>query len=214
MKILCMGDSITAGIGGTVGNGYPDVMARILGKRHKDLTVINEGRPGDSTKDYFNYLETSMGTIENLSEIIGWFKPQISYDVIILMIGTNDCRTDNWVETEDSLRYIQEIVNMVFPWVKAKDDIILSSLIPLADPMPEKIVGGAHEWYQGKVEKELNPGIKAISEKMGLRYFDMYSVFKDGLQDGKDLYDGIHPYNKGYRLMGEAFARFLEEYFF
>jgi len=214
MKILCMGDSITAGIGGTVGNGYPDVMARILGKRHKDLTVINEGRLGDSTKDYFNYLKTSMGTIENLSEIIGWFKPQISYDVIILMIGTNDCRTDNWVETEDSLRYIQEIVNMVFPWVKAKDDIVLSSLIPLADPMPEKIVGGAHEWYQGKVEKELNPGIKAISEKMGLRYFDMYSVFKDGLQDGKDLYDGIHPYNKGYRLMGEAFARFLEEYFF
>lgn len=213
MKILCIGDSITAGIGGTVGNAYPDVMLRIMEKKTGQVTVINEGRPGDSTKDYHNYLKTTKETISNLEEIIAWFKPEVSYDVIIIMIGSNDCRTDNWVETKDSLIFIKGIIEMSRSWVDDEDEIVLSSLIPLADPMPPRIVGGAHRWYQERIEKELNPGIREIAKKGGHSFIDMHGIFTQGLEEGWELYDGIHPYNEGYKLMGEAFAGFLIERF-
>ena len=53
MKILCFGDSITAGIGGTVGNSYPDIMLRDLKKKGIKAEIVNNGRPGDSTKDFY-----------------------------------------------------------------------------------------------------------------------------------------------------------------
>lgn len=209
LRILCIGDSITAGIGGTVGNSYPDVLLDRMSKKFDSVTVINEGRPGDSTRDYYNYLKNTTGTVNNLEEIIGWFKPEIAYDVITIMLGANDCRTDNWVETEESLNFLEGIIEMVRPWVQKEKDIIMCSNLKLADPMPPRIVGGAHKWYQNRIEEELNPGIKALSEKMGLGFFDMYGVFKKGLDNGLELYDGIHPYNEGYRLMGEAISKHL-----
>ena len=116
MKILCLGDSISAGIGGTSGNSYPDIMRRKLKKKGIKAEVINNGRPGDSTRDFYEFLEISSNTVSNFSKLIPWFKPQLRYDLIILMLGTNDCRTDNWVESEDSICfYVCQSQHIPFP---------------------------------------------------------------------------------------------------
>ena len=213
MKILCLGDSITAGIGGTVGNSYPDIMCKKLKREGIKIEVINNGRPGDSTKDFYNFLKISTNTISNYSELIPWFKPLLQYDLVIIMIGTNDCRTDNWVETEDSLNYLSRIIDKACLWVKSNKKIILSTIIPLADPMPLKIVGGAHKWEQDRIEEELNPGIRELAKERRVSFFDMYVPFKEEILSGKELYDGIHPYNKGYRFMGELMAGYIMKRF-
>jgi len=41
--IVCLGDSITAGVGATDGHGYPEVLAARLG-----VAVIDDGVPGDT----------------------------------------------------------------------------------------------------------------------------------------------------------------------
>jgi len=188
MKILCLGDSITAGIGGTVGKSYPDIMYIKLKKKGIKTEVINNGRPGDSTKDFFNYL---------------------CYDLVIIMLGTNDCRSDNWVDSEDSIKYLEKIIDFVYQWVNEKKHILISTIIPLSDPMPPKIVGGAHKWKQNRIEKELNPAIKDLARKKKISFFDMYKPFKKEITSGKELYDGIHPYNKGYKFMGNQMAEYI-----
>jgi lysophospholipase L1-like esterase len=209
MKILCLGDSITAGIGGTAGRSYPDIMYNKLKREGIKTEIINSGRPGDSTLDFFNYLETTVNTINNLNELIPWFKPMICYDLVLIMLGTNDCRTDNWVETEDSLKYLGRIIDQVNIWTRSKKKIIISTIIPLADPMPPKIVGGAHKWEQDRIVNEINPGIRKLARKKGISFFDMYSLFKKEISSGKELYDGIHPYNSGYRFMGNQMADYI-----
>lgn len=209
MKILCLGDSITAGIGGTVGRSYPDIMCRKLKREGVKAEVINNGRPGDSTKDFYDFLNLSINIVNNYSELIPWFKPILYYDLVIIMLGTNDCRTDNWVETEDSLDYLSMIIDKAELWVDLNKQIIISTIIPLADPMPLKIVGGAHKWEQERIEKELNPGIRKLARKKRVSFFNMHEPFKKEVLLGSELYDGIHPYNKGYRFMGELMAGFI-----
>jgi len=44
--IVCLGDSITAGVGASAGHGYAEVLAERLGRE-----VINDGVPGDTAAD-------------------------------------------------------------------------------------------------------------------------------------------------------------------
>jgi acyl-CoA thioesterase I len=44
--IVCLGDSITAGVGASAGHGFPEVLAARLGRE-----VINDGVPGDTAAD-------------------------------------------------------------------------------------------------------------------------------------------------------------------
>jgi lysophospholipase L1-like esterase len=44
--IVCLGDSITAGVGASPGRGFPEVLAERLGRE-----VINDGVPGDTAAD-------------------------------------------------------------------------------------------------------------------------------------------------------------------
>ena len=213
MKILCLGDSISAGIGGTSGNSYPDIMCRKLKKKGIKAEVINNGRPGDSTRDFYEFLELSSNTVSNFSKLIPWFKPQLCYDLIILMLGTNDCRTDNWVESEDSIGFLSKTIDLITSWVKSRKHIIICTIIPLADPMPKKIVGGAHNWKQDKIEEELNPGIKVLANKKRVSYFDVHTQFQEEIDSGMDLYDGIHPYNNGYRFIGNLIAEYIVKRF-
>src|SRR5258708_2380925 len=44
--VVCLGDSITAGVGASPGRGFPEVLAERLGRE-----VINDGVPGDTAAD-------------------------------------------------------------------------------------------------------------------------------------------------------------------
>jgi acyl-CoA thioesterase-1 len=46
VAVVCLGDSITAGVGATEGHSYPEVLAARLGRE-----VINDGVPGDTAAD-------------------------------------------------------------------------------------------------------------------------------------------------------------------
>ena len=69
--IICLGDSLTQGIGATPGHDYPSLLAKALGMR-----VINAGVDGDETEDVLKRLD----------------KDVFSKDpkMVILLIGGND----------------------------------------------------------------------------------------------------------------------------
>lgn len=203
--LLCVGDSLTYGTGSTPGNTYPEALQRYLSDRVPDIQVVGDGKPGFSTKDYCGYLQW----LDSFSAV----KP-VYYDAVVILLGCNDCRMDNWVKTSESIVYLCRIADFFLPFLKGNPQgVFLCSTLPLADPMPADIVGGLHPWRQSKVENEINPGIKDLTDTRGFGYVDLYSVFETGLDEGLSLYDGIHPFDNGYQLIAETIGRAVEEVF-
>jgi lysophospholipase L1-like esterase len=86
-RIACVGDSITAGVGGGVVTPYPG----LLQMAHPEWEVRNYGHSGDRVAD----------VAKRLPEILDW-KP----DVVTLMIGTNDERDGLKVDAFHTRLYI------------------------------------------------------------------------------------------------------------
>jgi lysophospholipase L1-like esterase len=92
VRVACVGDSITygAGVENHESNNYPAVLGRLLGPKFEVRNFGFNGatllRKGD--KPYWNELEF---------DLVTEFDPQ----VIVLMLGTNDTKPQNWKHGEE-----------------------------------------------------------------------------------------------------------------
>jgi acyl-CoA thioesterase-1 len=82
--IVCLGDSITAGVGAADGHGYPEVLAARLG-----VAVINDGVPGD----------TAAGGLARLPQVLA----QDPWLVIVELGGNDILRQVPAESTEEAL---------------------------------------------------------------------------------------------------------------
>jgi lysophospholipase L1-like esterase len=85
--IVCLGDSITAGVGAEPGHAYPDVLAARLG-----VPVINAGVPGDTTE----------GALARLDQVLA----EDPWLVIVELGGNDRLRQVPPERTEAALRTI------------------------------------------------------------------------------------------------------------
>lgn len=91
-RIVCLGDSITAGYGLEPELAYPSLLESLLEERGRTVTVVNAGVSGD----------TSAGGLRRL----GWIMQQ-QIDVLIVALGANDALRGQPVDaTEENLRQI------------------------------------------------------------------------------------------------------------
>ncbi|HLI82496.1 MAG TPA: arylesterase [Bryobacteraceae bacterium] len=74
-RIVCFGDSLTAGYGLDPGQSYPDLLQRELDRRGYHYQVVNRGESGDTTQDGLGRLSSVLNQ-----------HPQI----VILEFGAND----------------------------------------------------------------------------------------------------------------------------
>lgn len=85
--IVCLGDSITAGVGASPGEAYPDLLARRLGAE-----VVNAGVPGDTAAD-------GLARLDEVLEADPW--------LVVVELGGNDIlRRVPPEQTEAALRSI------------------------------------------------------------------------------------------------------------
>ncbi len=85
IRVSCVGDSITAGVGATSGNSYPSQLGRLLGSGYNVGNFGHSGATLLSTGDT-PYIKTSEYTNA------GSFNPNI----VVIMLGTNDSKDANW----------------------------------------------------------------------------------------------------------------------
>jgi len=90
--IVCLGDSLTLGVGASPGHDYPSFLSKTLG-----VKVINAGVDGDETSDALKRLDTDV-----LSK-----KPK----VVIILLGGNDF-FDN-VPFDEAFKNLDQIVKRV-----------------------------------------------------------------------------------------------------
>ncbi len=183
--VLCFGDSNThgtipmptlEGLGRFGHEGrWPSVMAADLGPGYE---VIAEGHPGRTTVLDDPMEGEHRSGIRVLPSLLASHTP---LDIVILKLGTNDLKNCFHVSAADIAFFLDRLVRVVQGF-----DAGIRVLVVAPPPIVE--VGCLAEMFAGAAAKSqrLAPAIKAMTERLGVGFFDAGTVI------GVSPVDGIH----------------------
>lgn len=193
IRVTCVGDSITEGIGGSPGKSYPSQMQEILGD---GFSVYNAGVSGtnilSSPNTFYPYWWTDQyGKGKE-------FQPEI----VIMMLGTNDATDGNWKGAnipnvreafkKDYRRLIQEYKSLT------SSPYIYIALPPTPFDTDEN--------RKQTLANEVIPALKELAAEENTGVIDMHT-FTAGHPNW--FGDGLHPNDQGYGYMAAEFARYV-----
>jgi len=201
IRIACVGDSLTEGIGATGWQNddytysYPQQLNNILGSEYK---VGNFGK-GSS---YVYYYE---GRTESL-----WYPNTVQYslsnqfdaDIVIILLGTNDARVMN--NLADSNAFKTEFAKIVEHYLdhESKPRVYIASSITMAayDKHKEELL-----------KKYILPMQQEVAWELGCEYIDLYNGLYEYFISGEGLAsDNLHPNNDGYLKIAQYIAQSLD----
>lgn len=194
VKVACAGDSITFGAaieGGRHTYSYPAQLAEKLGEGY---SVSNFGKSGyciskASDKSYWKTTE--------YKDFL-----RMKADIVVIMFGTNDMRTDRWdgsevtggVALKDS--YVDDYCALVESYRNENPETQVYIMIPPALNTAE----GADRPRE-RMPEEVIPRIKEVAEKTGATLIDLYPLF----ENKENLFaDTLHPNNEGAQIIANT----------
>lgn len=186
VKVACIGDSITQGAGAAAGKSYPSQLQELLGDKWK---VGNFGVSGRTLlkKGDFPYWK------EKAYQDALAFKP----DVVVIMLGTNDTKPQNWKHEAEFVADYTELVKS-FQALDSKPRVFVCRPCPV----PEPGNFGINETHL----KVWIQRIDALAKEMKLGVIDMHAALADKPQM---LPDRVHPNTEGAGEMAKAAAAVL-----
>lgn len=176
IKVACIGNSITFGSGlqDRIKNSYPGQLSLMLSDKWLVRNFGVSGRTLLSKGDYPYIKETFY------KNVLAW-KP----DVIIIKLGTNDSKPQNWKYKDefetDYLKLIHELKAL-----PSHPIIILCQAVP--------VLGVRYGISDEIVNNEINPLIRKIAVAETLPCIDLYTPL---LEFKNHFPDGIHPDETG-----------------
>jgi acyl-CoA thioesterase I len=186
IKVACVGDSITQGVGAEPGKSYPSQLQALLGDGYKvgnfgvsGRTLLSKGdRPYVREKAYQAALA---------------MKP----DIVVIMLGTNDTKPQNWKFEKEFEADYRALVES-FQRLDSKPVIYLCRPSPGPDK-PGNI-------FEGHLRK-LRPRIDRLAAQLGCKVIDMNAALagKPGM-----LPDTVHPSTAGAGEMAKAAAKAIQ----
>ena len=184
-KIACIGDSITEGSGIRYQSksSYPVMLDSILGAKY---SVLNSGKSGTTLHKNgdFPYWNT-----KEFSNVMA-FNP----DIIIIKLGTNDSKGQNW-----KIGHFEKDYQSLIDTLKA---LTGNPKIFVCLPVPAfETVWGIND---STIIKGVIPIVNRIAEKNKLPVIDLYQ----GLKNYSEYFpDKIHPNEEGAKLIAEIIAK-------
>ena len=205
IKVACIGNSITDGHGIDMATayGYPAELQKILGENY---WVKNFGVSGRTL--------LKKGDQPYMDELAWQDARAFNPDIVVIKLGTNDTKPQNWQYSDEFKQDLQEMVLTLCPalglpprkrgsvraYEPAKPRIYLCTPIPALkqswDINDSIIVNGVIPMQQ------------EIAQKYGLEVIDLHTLFAG--DSDKMLDDGIHPDGKGARRIAEIVAEAIK----
>lgn len=181
-NIACVGDSITYGYGLSEPSteSYPAVLQELLGPDH---TVGNFGVSGATLlkagdRPYWN---------ESRYADSDAFAP----DVVVIMLGTNDAKPQNWANSGAFSSDYHELIDHYRA---------LGAKVYIATP-PTVFEPGAFDIPPGVLAGEVVPLVEQIATEAGAPLVDVFSATESS---GSLFPDTVHPDAAGARLLAET----------
>lgn len=180
IKLACVGDSITQG-SGTKGNPYPKQLQELLGEKWK---VGNFGKSGRTLMDKGDY--------PYMKEKLYQDALAMNPDVVIIMLGTNDTKPQNWKFKDNFYPDYKKLVES-FQALESKPRIFVCRPVPV-------IGKGNFQINEAGIQEQI-PMVDQLAKELGLGVIDMYAAFKDSPEL---IPDRVHPNAEGATKMAEA----------
>ncbi len=183
-QVACVGDSITQGVGAKAGQSYPSQLQSLLGDGYQ---VGNFGVSGRTLlkKGDFPYWK------EHRYQAALAMEPAI----VIIMLGTNDTKPQNWKHEAEFDADYRELVKS-FQSLKSKPKVFVCRPVPV----PGKGNFGINE---ENIRKEI-PRVDALAKELGCGVIDMHAALEEFPEM---LPDRVHPNTAGAGEMAKAAAK-------
>jgi len=181
VRVACVGDSITYGVGTTRGNSYPSQLGRMLGDK---WVVMNFGVSGATLLNHGDRPYQKQWKFKKALAS----KP----DVVVIKLGTNDSKPQNWKFHDE---FAADYENLVSQFAKLPSHPRIFVCYPAFVPGP-----GNYGINEPCVLQEL-PIVDQIATTDKLDRIDLQAPLKD---HPDWLPDRIHPNNAGATAMAKT----------
>ncbi len=190
IRVACIGNSITDGMGIDMRTrlGYPATLQHYLGKGY------NVKNCGVSSRTMLNKGDYPYMREQAWRDALA-FQPNI----VVIKLGTNDSKPENWQYKADFKADMQEMVDSLRK-LPSKPRILLCTPIPAFQP----------RWgiTDSVITSEVIPAIRQVAKKNKLTVIDLHSIVTDPKLMTSDM---IHPNDKGAALMAKTIAEVIKE---
>ena len=192
IKVACVGDSITYGhgIANWNKNNYPSQLQNILGDEYH---VANFGHSGKTLSDDGDqpYIESKQ---YNLSM-------EYDADIIVLMLGTNDSKPQNWQNADT---FMIEYEKMVKRYKESNPEAKIILCTPVRAFYPDgKSEGKTNFDIQPDIVDQIRTRILAFALLNGYECVDIYGITREHHEWFKD---NVHPNADGANAIARAIA--------
>lgn len=184
-RVACIGNSITDGHGIDMSDekGYPAQLQKLLGKGYEVRNF------GVSARTLLNE-----GDHPYMQELAWRDALAFNPNVVVIKLGTNDSKTENWKHKDQFLNDYQQMVDKLSA-LPSHPRIILA--------YPIKAFKDSWTINDSVITQEIIPYINKVAQQNRLETLDLYQV----INDPKSVQgDGIHPNAKGVSQIAEAVA--------
>ena len=189
--VACIGDSITygAGIPDRAQNSYPAQLDRMLNEFDNRWEARNYGVSGTTL--------LRNGDLPYVQQNAYTQALAVNPDVVIIMLGTNDSKSWNWVYKDEFIPDYLDLIDS-FAGLPGNPEIWICK------PVPAFTEGFG---ISGTVIfNEVIPLIDQIAQQRDVRVIDLYTP----LNGKSDLFpDGIHPNAEGSEIMAETILNLI-----
>lgn len=197
-RIACVGDSITFGLGVLSSRNRLNWTKLLEKKLGKQWQVINYGISGAT-------LQNEGDSPYKLNKSRYYQKARDSRsEIVILMLGTNDSKPQNWNEARYS-QQLDEWICDIKRWQGIKQLVLM--IPPFDCPLKGKDTI-AFDINDDIIREQIKPIMLAAAKKHELPIIDLYSITQ-----GHPEYhiDGVHPNKLGNAVIAEAIGAFFCE---
>lgn len=181
IKVACVGDSITQGSGASKGMSYPSQLQKLLGEK---WAVENFGVSG----------RTLMRSGDNSYWKEAAYQKALKFnpDVVIIMLGTNDTKPQNWSHKGEFETDYRDLVKS-FQALESKPRIFLCRPNPVPEP-------GNYGIKETGIQEQI-PIVDKLAAELHTGVIDMHAAF-----DGKSalMPDHVHPNDEGAGVMAKT----------
>ena len=186
LRLMPVGDSITAGWRSSTGNGYRGPLSDELSKQGDAIDFVGAQRSGDmfdrDSEGYSGY------RIDQIAPLITGELALYQPNLILLCIGTNDMGQNYQVSTAPA-----RLASLI-------DQIVAAD--PTATILVAQLIPNSTAWVQSDIDAYNSqiPGIVQARANAG-KHISMVSM---SALTTADLKDGLHPNDGGYQKMADA----------
>ncbi|MEG1643559.1 MAG: GDSL-type esterase/lipase family protein [Bacteroidales bacterium] len=186
IKVACVGNSITYGIG--VANreqeAYPMQLQAMLGK---DYIVGNFGKPGATLLNKGHRPYTRQ---EEFSKALAF-----AGDIVVIHLGINDTDPRNWPNYRDE--FIADYLALIdsFKAVNPKSRIIIARMTPIFNNHP-RFESGTRDWHE-----QIQTSIDNVAKYADVQLVDLHEPL---YPHPNLLPDAVHPNKQGAFIMAKS----------